>query len=116
MSVDTALLINAWFGGIVAGSGLTVGLIELVTGRFVINLGRLKWSTSEVRIGGLAISVTGLYLAIYVLCMALRPAWWDGLQPTMLVMVVALGASMFLLHRHHDRRWPFIRRAVEGNR
>jgi len=48
--MDSALLVNAWFGGIVAGCGLTVGLIELISGRFAIKLGRGEWSVSEVRI------------------------------------------------------------------
>jgi hypothetical protein len=114
--VDTALLVNAWFGGIVAGCGLTLGLMELVSGRFAINLGRGEWSVSEVRIGGLVLCIWALYLAIYVLAMALKPACWDGFQPTILVMMVPLGISTVLLNLHHNRRWPFIRRGVEENR
>jgi hypothetical protein len=109
--VDTSLLVNAWFGGIVAGSGLTVGFVELVTGRFV--LGRTQWSTWEVRLGGLAIFISGLYLAIYVLAMALRPAWWDDFQPTIFVMLLWPAAFFLLLNLHHHRRWPFNRRQVE---
>ena len=114
--MDTALLVNAWFGGIVAGCTLTVGLIELISGRFVIKLGRHEWSVSEARVGGLVCSIAGLYLAIYVLTMALRPAWWDSFQPTVWVVIVALGVSMVLINLHHTRRWPFIGRSVEGTR
>ncbi len=114
--MDAALLVNAWFGGIIAGGGLTVGLIELISGRFVINLGRGEWSVSEVRLGALVFCIGGLYLATYVLAMAMRPAWWDGFQQTTLVMLVPLGVSMVLLNLHHNQRWPFIQRRVEENR
>lgn len=114
--MDTALLVNAWFGGIVAGCGLTLGLIELISGRFAIKLGRGEWSVSEVRIWGLLLCIWGLLLAIYVLAMALRPAWWDGFQSSFFGMLVPLVVSMVLLRLHHDRRWPFIQPRVEGNR
>ena len=114
--MDTVLLVNAWFGGIVAGCTLTTGLIELISGRFAVKLGRGDWSVSQVRISALALCIAGLNLAIYVLVMALRPVWLDGFVQTSLVILVSLGASMILLRMHHDGRWPFVRPGLEENR
>ena len=112
-------LVLTWGGGIAGGAGITLGLIELVTGRLV-NPKRWNWTIGEVRIHGLVTTTAGFGIAILSLFNGFvlsgptwtGPAWWRAMW---LPFILALPITGLLLGQHHNRRWPFVQRRAEGS-
>jgi hypothetical protein len=113
-------LVPTWFGGIVAGVVMTLGTIELSTGRMVVNPRRLKWSVGEVRVYGFISALFGLIVAIYVLVNAIvlstgprqnwvGPGWWYDLDWLMYALGIVVATSLLLVEQHHNKQWPFNR-------
>jgi len=118
-------LVGAWLGGIIGGVGMTLGTIERLTGRIVINSRRLNWSGGEVRVHGAAIAAAGLILAAYTLAGAfvlstgpsphwLAPTWWDDVQWLIIPVLLTMPLTTLLLQQHHHARWPFDRPRKPG--
>jgi hypothetical protein len=118
-----ALLIGmAWVGGLGGGSLVTLGVIEAVTGRVVINLQRFDWSRNEATWLGLSRVIQGLAIALYSLVGGLAlgahvlPVFWAGhawgvfvLLPFWLVVMAALLFQAGLEWQHEGRKKAFRR-------
>ncbi|TME03492.1 MAG: hypothetical protein E6I53_07255 [Chloroflexi bacterium] len=120
-------LVSAWVGGIVGGAGVTLGVVQVVTGRMIINPRRWNWSVGEVRILGLVTAAEASILAIYSLVGGLvlstgpspnwvAPAWWYDVVWLIFPAIAAIPISMLLLEQHHQKRWPFEGRLPTAHR
>jgi hypothetical protein len=120
-------LVFTWAGGIIGGIGVTLGLIELVTGRLV-NPRRWNWTVGEVRVDGLVTTMSSLALAILFLINGLvfssaagptwvGPAWWPPVTVVIvgLPFILVLPTTRVLLEQHHNGRWPFGQRRLDPN-
>ena len=65
------LIVAAWLGGLVGAAFITIGILEASTGRAVINLSRINWSSREASLIGITRVVQGLAIASYPLIGAL---------------------------------------------
>jgi len=112
-----------WLAGILGGAVAAVGMIELVTGRLVVNPLRRKWSVGEIRIRGLVITPGGLAMAMvcgFVLYTRpgptwTEPVWWPATPFIGVLNFLAFGFTPLLLELHHGRIWPFTKRRPEGS-
>jgi hypothetical protein len=124
--VDPVNLVFTWSGGLIFGAGITIGMIELVTGHMVIFPRRVSWTVGEVKVYGLVTSTVCSLFAIETLVDGLVlstssgptwsvPAWWYATVWVWFLGTLAFGFTALLLEQHHKRRWPFVQRRLEGN-
>jgi hypothetical protein len=112
-----------WLVGILGGAVAAIGIIELVTGRLVVNPLRRKWTAGETRVRALVITLDGLAIAMvcgFVLYTRpgptwTEPAWWPATPFIGLLGALAFGFMPLLLELHHSRIWPFTKRRAEGS-
>lgn len=115
--MEIALIVTAWMIGLASAVGMTVGVIEAVTGRMIV--GHSDWSAGEVKVRGLAWVISSFVLTIYGLLGVIvlstgerpnwvAPDWWHYMEfASWPVILFGFPTTMFLLERHNKRRWPF---------
>jgi hypothetical protein len=64
--MDTFVLVSVWLGSMATGALLCIGVIQVVTGRRVINP-RPDWSVSEIRATGACSLIQGALGGLYTL-------------------------------------------------
>jgi hypothetical protein len=108
--MDSFIVVSAWFLALMAGAVLFEGIIEVATGRVIINPRRISWSVGEVRVSGLVTAAQGLYGATGALLLilggrafVLSAFWLIWLIGLLFLTAIPQG----LLEQHHNRRWPF---------
>ena len=72
-----AIVVSAWAVGFAAGTLFAFGMIELVTGRMVINPQRLSWSVGEARVRGAVFAIAGVFIASAVPILLIVYALWQ---------------------------------------
>jgi hypothetical protein len=121
-----AIVVSAWAAGFFAGTLFTFGMIEVVTGRMVVNPQRLNWSVGEVRVRGMAFAIGGLLIGTYSLINFLSllvswyqiwalPPWWYATQLAWVPIVGIAPMTSLLLEQHHKKRWPFNRSRTQAS-
>ena len=120
-----AIVVFAWFIGFGAGTLVTLGTIELITGRMIINPERMNWSVGEARVRGAVFATAGVLIGMYVLIIFIGllgiyyqtwvPSPWWYLAPLAWIPIAGVGpVTGFLLEQHRLRRWPFDRPQSTG--
>jgi hypothetical protein len=115
--VDGPVLVLTWLAAMAAGALLCVGIIEVATGRAVINLSRSRYSAGENRASGACSTIQGVSTAIWALIGGLSfgshslPVfwaghWWGVLLPGSfgLVFMSTLFVQAYISLRHENRR------------
>jgi hypothetical protein len=118
MDYGLAFIIGmACVGGLIGGALITMGLIEVVSGRVVMNWRRMDWTSREAAEIGVTRLIQGVAVALYPLIGGLTlgahviPEFWVGHWWGIFVSapfsVVILGTLVFqaaLEMRHHRGR------------
>ena len=107
----------------IAGGLITIGVMEMLTQRAIINPNRVNWTKDEATLLGLTRLIQGLGGGIYALVGTLTliakvvpirgAGHWVTPVGALLFMWVVLGTigSQGLIAAHNGRLWPFRRPA-----
>lgn len=105
----------SWLAAMAGGSLLTIGMMEVLTGRALINLNRVNWSSHEATLFGLTRVVQGLCFGLYgligvlfvgrVIGFPVLPTPWGLFAsfPLYLILLATFIAQGLIAARNHRR-------------